>query len=151
MKKLNLLLSSILLGSITSSYATQLPFPPILYDGPFLTPRFIATGLAGADPLARGDFLFPFWHGPCSLTFGDIQGEYGEFGAWYAGGGVGFRRIYDPTKIWGAYLFYDVNHSKHDNTFGVSVLVLKSFLNNGMLVSTAIFLLALKPRKTDRL
>jgi hypothetical protein len=119
MKKLNLLLSSILLGSITSSYATQLPFPPILYDGPFLTPRFIATGLAGADPLARGDFLYPFWHGPCSLTFGDIQGEYGEFGAWYAGGGVGFRRIYDPTKIWGAYLFYDVNRSKHDNTFGV--------------------------------
>lgn len=119
MKKLNLLLSSILFGSITSSFANDLPFPPILYDGPCVSPRLIVTGLAGADPLGRGDFLYPFWHGPCSIMFGDLQGEYGEFGAWYAGGGIGYRQITDPTKIFGAYLFYDVNRSKHDNTFHV--------------------------------
>lgn len=114
MKKLNILLSGILLGCISDGQAYNTPF-----GNSVANPRLIITGLAGENALARGDFLVPFAQSSDALFFGDFQGEYGDQSAWYAGAGLGYRKIIDPTKILGAYVFVDNNQSEHHNDYPV--------------------------------
>lgn len=114
MKKLNILLSSILLGCLSDGQAHNAPF-----GNSVANPRLIITGLVGEDALARGDFLVPFAQSCDSLFFGNLQGEFGDQSAWYAGVGLAYRKIIDPTKIVGTYVFVDNNQSEHHHEFQV--------------------------------
>lgn len=122
MKKLNLLLSSVLFGCYTAGADAYLSLPEptyYFYENSYV-PRLLLTGFAGASPLARADLLFPFsFFNNDGIAFGNVQGEYGKDEAGYLGAGVGYRRIINPCTIMGAYLYFDENYSTNHNTFEI--------------------------------
>lgn len=109
-----------------SCFTTNI-FAQSIFTYPNHQPRAYLWALAGSDPLARGDVLFPINSQSDSLSYLDLQGEYGNADEWYAGLGSGYRRIVNNNQIYGGYLFLDSNGSTEHHTYWVLSPGLETF------------------------
>lgn len=81
-------------------------------------PYLELEGRAGGGP-ERGQTrtFLPVYQDNLNLIFGDVRVLYTDDGSWEGNFGVGYRHILNNRRLFGAYGFYDVKESRHDNVF----------------------------------
>ncbi len=80
-------------------------------------PRAYVWGMAGAEELARLDFLVPLYkENFSSLLYTDLQGEADTTGNWYSGLGIGYRGRVEE-RLLGGYFFVDRNYTAKHHDF----------------------------------
>lgn len=75
------------------------------------------TRLGSESQLINGGVFLPLWQDQDTLLFADVRGQWTDQQAAEGNWGIGFRHITPGDRIVGAYGYFDLRHTIHNNTF----------------------------------
>lgn len=86
-----------------------------------LNPRLSISGVTGNYTIGKGQALFPLYGDQTQALYGIAEGSIASGNSgWFAGAGLGYRKVIDNNKILGGYFIMDRTISPEKNAFWIA-------------------------------